>query len=164
MDLSTLAVIATGVSDPSTGDGVLVRLLARLGVEASNITFDAVLNRVLDLVFASVQIANVLALIGAIFYVTTFLLRTIVPLRTFAIVGDVFFLGYGIFAQSITTFFLYALLLPINVIRLYQMLKLVKRARVAAQGSLSMDWLKPFMTARKYRRGDVLFRKGDLAN
>jgi CRP-like cAMP-binding protein len=27
-----------------------------------------------------------------------------------------------------------------------------------------MDWLRPFMSARKYRKGDVLFRKSDVAN
>jgi len=59
---------------------------------------------------------------------------------------------------------LYSLLLPINIFRLMQMLKLVKNARAAAQGDLSMDWLKPFMTRRKYTKGDVLFRKGDRAN
>jgi CRP-like cAMP-binding protein len=26
-----------------------------------------------------------------------------------------------------------------------------------------MDWLKPFMTKRRFRTGDVLFRKGDTA-
>ncbi|HLG81449.1 MAG TPA: cyclic nucleotide-binding domain-containing protein [Bradyrhizobium sp.] len=26
-----------------------------------------------------------------------------------------------------------------------------------------MEWLKPFMTERRYRRGDRLFRKGDVA-
>ena len=26
-----------------------------------------------------------------------------------------------------------------------------------------MDWLRPFMTPRKYKKGDVLFRKGDVA-
>jgi CRP-like cAMP-binding protein len=29
---------------------------------------------------------------------------------------------------------------------------------------LSMDWLRPYMTPRKYRKDDVLFRKGDVAN
>src|SRR6201982_1184630 len=28
---------------------------------------------------------------------------------------------------------------------------------------MSMEWLKPFMTERRYRRGDRLFRKGDAA-
>jgi CRP-like cAMP-binding protein len=53
--------------------------------------------------------------------------------------------------------------LPINVILLRQMLALVKKARVSAQGDLSMDWLRPFMTPRKYKKGDILFRKGDVA-
>jgi CRP-like cAMP-binding protein len=43
------------------------------------------------------------------------------------------------------------------------MLNLVKKARVSAQGDLSMDWLRPFMSPRKYRKGDVLFHKGDIA-
>ena len=61
------------------------------------------------------------------------------------------------------TFFLYLLSLPINIIRLRQMLTLVKKARVSAQGDLSMDWLRPFMSPRKYKKGEVLFRKGDVA-
>ena len=44
------------------------------------------------------------------------------------------------------------------------MLNLVKKARNAALGETSMEWLKPFMTQRKYRQGDVLFKKGDAAN
>jgi CRP-like cAMP-binding protein len=63
-----------------------------------------------------------------------------------------------------TTFFLYLLLLPINSVRLYQMLKLVKKARISAEGDLSMAWLEPYMTGRKYKKGDVLFRRGDKAN
>jgi CRP-like cAMP-binding protein len=27
-----------------------------------------------------------------------------------------------------------------------------------------MEWLKPFMTERKYRKGDILMKKGDAAN
>jgi CRP-like cAMP-binding protein len=43
------------------------------------------------------------------------------------------------------------------------MLNLVKKARISAQGDLSMDWLRPFMSPRKYASGAVLFRKGDVA-
>lgn len=28
---------------------------------------------------------------------------------------------------------------------------------------MSMEWLKPFMTERRYRQGDILFKKGDAA-
>jgi CRP-like cAMP-binding protein len=44
------------------------------------------------------------------------------------------------------------------------MLTLVKKARSATEGDTSMEWLKPFMTERKYRKGDVLFKKGDPAD
>jgi hypothetical protein len=27
-----------------------------------------------------------------------------------------------------------------------------------------MEWLKPFMTERRYRQGDTLFKKDDIAN
>jgi len=67
-------------------------------------------------------------------------------------------------AGAVGTFLLYLLSLPVNVIRLRQMLTLVKKARMSSQGDLSMDWLRPYMTPRKYRKGEVLFRKGDVAN
>jgi CRP-like cAMP-binding protein len=34
----------------------------------------------------------------------------------------------------------------------------------ATQGDTSMEWLKPFMTERKYRKGDILMKKGDVAD
>ncbi len=105
-----------------------------------------------------------LALLGAIFFIATVLMRTIVPLRVSAIISNVFFIGYAVLSNSITTLFVYVLLLPINVVRLRQMVKLVKRARASAKDDLSMDWLKPFMTRRKYSKNDLLFRKGDPAN
>ena len=143
---------------------MLTKLLTQLGFDPGNITFEAVFNRLADLALASLTIANTLALLGAVFYVVTLLMRTIVPLRIFGIFGDISFIGYGVLANSVTTFFLYLLLLPINSVRLYQMVKLVKKARLSAQGDLSMSWLEPYMARRKYRAKDVLFRKGELAN
>jgi Cyclic nucleotide-binding domain len=151
-------------SNRVTEKGMLTKLLIQLGIEPSNVTFDAIFSRLVDIAFANINIANMLALCGAVLYVITLLMRTIVPLRIFGIVGDMFFIGYGVLANSVTTFFLYLLLLPINSIRLYQMLKLVKRARLSAQGDLSMSWLEPYMSRRKYRAGNVLFRKGEVAN
>jgi len=158
-----LAAQVNGAVDAAMED-ILAKVLTHLKIEADNITFDALFQRLVDIALASITIANILALIGAIFFVATLLMRTMVPLRVTGIISDVFFIGYGVLSGTMTTLFLYILLLPINIFRLGQMLKLVKRARIAAQGDLSMDWLKPFMTRRQYRKGDVLFRKGDRAN
>jgi len=157
------AALANGTIDAAMED-ILTKLLDHLKLDASNLTYDALFQRLVDIALASVTVANIFALLGATFFVTTLLMRTMVPLRVAGIISDIFFIGYGVLSATVTTLTLYVLLLPINVYRLAQMLRLVKRARVAAQGDLSMDWLKPFMTRRKYNKGDVLFRKGDRAN
>ena len=139
------------------------KILLQLGLDPNNVTYEAVFNRLVDVALAHITLANMLALTGATFFVATLMVRTIVPLRFIAIISNVFFIGYGVLAGAVPTFLLYTLSLPINIFRLRQMLNLVKKARVSAQGDLSMDWLRPFMTPRKYRKGEVLFHKGDPA-
>jgi CRP/FNR family transcriptional regulator, cyclic AMP receptor protein len=63
-----------------------------------------------------------------------------------------------------TNDFLYLALLPLNCLRLYQMIDLVKQIRQATQGDFSLDWLKPYMTRRRCMKGEILFRKGDHAD
>jgi hypothetical protein len=89
---------------------------------------------------------------------------TMVRLRVFGIFSAVFFMAYGLLATAIPTFLMYLCLLPINGFRLIQIMKLVKKARIAAQGDLTIDWLKPFMDTRAYEKGDVLFNKGQKAD
>jgi len=157
------AAILNRILEYAAQNLTIEKLMIQLGLDPTNITYDAVFNRLVDIAIANINIANTLALIGAIFYVVTLMVRTIVPLRVVGIISMLFFIGYGALAGAMATFLLYLLSLPINVIRLHQMLNLVKKARISAQGDLSMDWLKPFMTQRKYRKGDVLFHKGDTA-
>jgi Cyclic nucleotide-binding domain len=164
IDNLVLAAISTHVAPRVTESNATTELLTRLGFDPSDFTFGFIYNRLIGIAAAGINLANMFALAGAIFFVATLLMRTIVPLRIAAIISDVFFIGYGVLANSITTFILYCLLLPINSVRLYQMVKLVRKARVSAQGDLSIDWLKPFMVRRTYSKGDVLFRKGDPAN
>ena len=139
------------------------KLVTQLGLDPAHFTYDAVLNRLLEIVLASINFADILALLGAIFFVVTLIVRTIIPLRIFSIFSNVFFVAYGALSGSAATFFLYLLSLPINIMRLRQMQNLVNKARITAQGDLSVDWLRPFMRPSKYRQGDVLFHKGDLA-
>jgi hypothetical protein len=140
------------------------KLLIQLHLDPSNITFEAIFQRVLEVTLANITVANFCALLGAAFYAGTFLMPTMVRLRVFGILSAVFFMAYGLLAPAILTFLMYVMLLPINSFRLFQIVKLVKKARIAAQGDLSIDWLKPFMDTRKYQKGDVLFRKGQKAD
>jgi hypothetical protein len=160
----SLAAILDRALDYATKNLTIEKLLIQLGLDPSNVTYQAIFDRLTDIMLANITFANMLALVGAIFYMATLMMRTIVPLRVIGIISILFFIAYGALAGAVATFFLYLLSLPINVIRLHQMLNLVKKARLSAQGDLSMDWLKPFMSPRKYRKGDVLFHKGDVAN
>lgn len=123
-----------------------------------------ILSYIADFIISKVDLANALGLIGGIFYVLSVTLRTMIPLRIAAIASNIFFIGYGLMAKALPTMFMYAVLLPINVFRLYQIQQLVKRVKIASQSELDMEWLKPFMTKRNFRAGDVLFNKGDSAD
>jgi Cyclic nucleotide-binding domain len=142
----------------------VAKVLVQLGLDPNNITYDAIFNRLLEIFLHNITLANMFALVGAVFFVATLLTQTMVPLRVANMIGCVFFAGFGALTGTVTTFLLYLLLVPINAFRLRQMLVLIKKARSATQGDTSMEWLKPFMTERKYRKGDVLFKKDDAAN
>ena len=142
----------------------VAKILVQLGLDPNNVTYDAIFNRLLEIFLANITLANMFALIGAIFFVATLLTQTMVPLRVANMIGCAFFAGFGALAGNITTFLLYLLMVPINAYRLRQMLNLVKMARGATQGDTSMEWLKPFMSERKYRKGDVLFKKDETAD
>ncbi|MBV8792152.1 MAG: cyclic nucleotide-binding domain-containing protein [Pseudolabrys sp.] len=141
----------------------LDKLLTQLGLDTTHRTFEAALERLIDIALANINVANLCALVGAIFYAATLLMRTMVPLRVFGIISILFFIAYGALGGAIATLLMYVCLLPINGVRLLQMLNLVKKARVAAQGDMSMEWLKPFMDKRSYKKGQVLFRKDQRA-
>ena len=159
-----IATTLNRILDAAADNLRFAKLLVKLGLDPNNITYDALFNRLLELVVANINIASLCALIGAIFFVATLLTRTMVPLRVSNMVSNLSFAAYGALAGDIKTFLLYLLLFPINAVRLRQMLKLVEKARTATQGDMSMEWLKPFMTERRYRRGDVLFKKDEAAN
>jgi Cyclic nucleotide-binding domain len=159
-----LSTILDRIIDKAADNLRIAKILVQLGLDPDNITYDAISNRLLEIFLANITIANICALLGSIFFVATLLTRTMVPLRVSNMISNVFFIAFGALASDIRIFLLYLLLLPINAIRLRQMLNLVKKARNAVRGETSMEWLKPFMTQRKYRQGDVLCKKGDAAN
>ncbi len=113
---------------------------------------------------SNVNFAVVFAVIGAGFYVVTYYMKTMVPLRIVGIIGNLFFIAYGYFYPSYFTLILYVGILPINIVRLMEMQRLIRQVRDSSSTDQSMDWLKPFMTKRTYKKGDVLFRKNERAH
>src|ERR1700761_3031783 len=156
--------ILNRILDAATDNLRVAKILIQMGLDPDNVTWDAIFNRLLEIFVHNITLANMFALLGASFFVATLLTQTMVPLRVANMIGCFFFAIFGALTGAITTFLMYLFLIPINAWRLRQMLTLVKKARSATQGDTSMEWLKPFMTERKYRKGDILFKKDDAAH
>ena len=152
------------ILDAATDNLRIAKILIQLGLDPDNVTWDAIFNRLLEIFLHNITLANMFAVVGAIFFVATLLTQTMVPLRVANMIGCAFFAVFGVLSGAITTFLLYLLMIPVNAWRLRQMLALIKKARSATQGDSSMEWLRPFMTQRKYRKGDILMKKGDVAD
>ena len=71
------------------------RLTIHLGFDPAKLSIDGVFHHLMEIAVANITFANMLALVGAIFYVATLMVRTIVPLRVIGIISIVFFIGYG---------------------------------------------------------------------
>jgi hypothetical protein len=102
--------------------------------------------------------------LGAVLAVTGSAMRTIIPLRCIGIGANICSLIFSSFTGNYPSLVVNLILLPLNGMRLYQMLGLIKRVKQASRSDLSMDWLKPFMTRHKTRTGELLFAKGDVAD
>ncbi len=112
-----------------------------------------------DQVFALVSsaIAVVLVLVSSF-------VKTMIPLRWLAVGSNIGFLIYGALHPAVPMLLLHAALLPINLYRVVEMIRLTRHVRaVANAGDLSGIWLKPYMRSARLKSGEVLFRRGDHA-
>ena len=101
---------------------------------------------------------------ASLFVVATASTKTMVPLRILAIVTNCILIAFYGATHAWLPLVFQAFALPINSYRLYQMIVLIGNVRQAIRGRTSMDWLKPFMSERRFRKGDILFAKGEIAD
>lgn len=91
-------------------------------------------------------------------------MQTMIPLRITGIAHNIvsifFGYSYGVFPMLVQ----HAILLPINSLRLYEMINLIRKIKVANKDDSSLDWIKPFTNKQEHKAGDILFRKDDRAN
>ncbi|MDM0033659.1 cyclic nucleotide-binding domain-containing protein [Variovorax sp. J22P271] len=100
---------------------------------------------------------------GALVVVSSFV-KTMIPLRCLAVGGNLGFLLYGALHPSLIMMLLHGALLPINIWRTAEMVRLTRRVTAAAaENDLSGVWLRPYMRSARMKAGRVLFRKGDAA-
>jgi len=90
-------------------------------------------------------------------------MKTMIPLRITGIAHNIGQIVFGLLTGIYPTVVQHCILLPLNTYRLFEMIRLVKKVKVAAAGDHSLDWLKPFTHRRTISAGETLFRKGDEA-
>lgn len=108
--------------------------------------------------------ADALGYLAASLVFLTFLMKTMVTLRIIAIASNVAFILYAMSAGLTPILVLHGLLLPLNLVRLWQLYSFVRVARAAeehAGGGESFDWLVPMGRTRRFPSGATIFRKGD---
>ena len=110
------------------------------------------------------DLVDVLGYAASASVLITFCMSTMVPLRAVAICSNVLFASYGALAHIYPVLILHTILLPVNSVRLYQILNLIKRVRAAELSEMSVETLLPLMSKRKLKTGEVLIRKGDKAS
>ena len=109
------------------------------------------------------ELADALGYLGMVLLVASSSMRTMTPLRVLSIASNLTFICYSLVEGLLPLFILCSLLLAINSIRLLQMQRLVRSVEKAVHGDLALKGLLPFMTRRKVERGEILFRKHEVA-
>ncbi|MCC6982463.1 MAG: cyclic nucleotide-binding domain-containing protein [Bauldia sp.] len=101
--------------------------------------------------------------LASLFNIASISRRSMIPLRVLAILSNGTFIAYGAAAQLYPVLITHLILLPLNVLRLREMLDMVARLKQAVSGELRLDWLKHFTGKRRVAAGEVIFHRGEPA-
>jgi CRP-like cAMP-binding protein len=100
---------------------------------------------------------------ASVFLVSMTTMKTMIPLRVFSILLNIVLIGTAIPTHNYLVIGVQSVVMALNAYRLHQMLQLVRDVRRSVNSDLSMDWLKPFMTERPCKAGEIIYYKDEKA-
>ena len=100
---------------------------------------------------------------ASVFLVSMTTMKTMIPLRVFSILLNLVLIGTAIPVHNYLVIAVQSVVLVLNAYRLHQMLQLIRDVRKSVSSDLSMDWLKPFMTERNCKAGEIVYYKDEKA-
>jgi len=104
------------------------------------------------------------AVAAALVIISTFV-RTMIPLRWLAVGSNIGFICYGLAHPNPLLVLLHAVLLPVNLWRVRQMVQITRHLSATGVDDKQLGiWLRPYMRSRKYRAGTTLFAHGSKAD
>jgi len=89
----------------------------------------------------TVDLGTVLGVVAAALYLTSYSMKSMLPLRALAVASNVFFIAYGIVQSALPELVLHSVLLPLNASRLWEIRKLTEEIARATQDSPVSQWL-----------------------
>jgi CRP/FNR family transcriptional regulator, cyclic AMP receptor protein len=89
--------------------------------------------------------------------------KTIIPLRTAAIVANVLAMIYSLMHGTYPTFLLNLVMLPLNAWRLRSMVSLIRDTEAAIKGDMNVEWLLPYTRPKNFKAGAILMERGEYA-
>jgi len=118
------------------------------------------------------DVTTAIGMLGGVFYLASHYMKNMVPLRVLALASSGLLLIFSVLHTHfditelimLPEFILNSILLPINAKRLIEIIRLTKQIEEATVDSPVTEWLLPHMHLRKHKAGEVLFRKGDVAD
>ena len=107
---------------------------------------------------------TILGLLGVGLCFASFVMKNMLSLRVLALMSNVIFIAYGLIESQLPSLVLNAALLPVNLRRLWEIKKLTRDIAEAKTDAPVSQWLLPNMRRRLFKAGEILFRKGDVAD
>lgn len=110
------------------------------------------------LAYASAAVAAALVIVSAF-------VRTMIPLRWLAVGSNFGFIIYGLAQPNHLLVLLHAVLLPVNLWRVRQMVQITRHLSATGSDDRQLGiWLRPYMRSSTYRAGATLFTRGSKAD
>ncbi|MDP1901423.1 MAG: cyclic nucleotide-binding domain-containing protein [Rubrivivax sp.] len=110
-------------------------------------------------------IAVASAAVAALLVIVSAFVRTMIPLRWLAVGSNAGFIAYGLVYPVPLMVALHAVLLPVNLWRVWQMVRLTQRVSAATADPRQLEiWLRPYMRSRRLKAGRTIFKRGAPAD
>src|SRR5438045_9716393 len=72
----------------------IAKIIVMMGLDPNNVTYDAIFDRLFEIMLGQITLANMCALMGSIFFVATLFMSTMITLRISIMINYVFFVPF----------------------------------------------------------------------
>ena len=112
----------------------------------------------------TLDLATLLAVLGTTLLLASFVVKSMLSLRTLALASNVIFLAWAYLEWVWPTLAINSVILPLNAWHIWNIRRLTLESTRATEDSPVAQWLLPHMHRRPFEGGEILFRRGDPAN